>query len=157
MEIRIASLEDLEHLLPLVVGWRDMMQRSYPDDQTLKSSIEGMIASSDTEFFLATGDDGNGLGFIQQRYRFSLWLNALEATLEDLFVSADSRKKGIGARLVQFAIQRAENNGCRSIKLDTNARNRDAIRLYKRMGFLSNSTRFPDSHQLSFEKGLNPK
>ncbi len=155
--IRIASPADLEPLLPLIVDWRNMMQRSYPDEETLRSSIEGMIASSDTEFFLATDDDGKRLGFIQQRCRFSLWLNAPEATLEDLFVETDSRQMGVGARLVQFAISRAEEKGCKSIKLDTNDRNQEAIRLYKRLGFVSNSTRFPDSHQLSFEKGLNPK
>ncbi len=157
MEIRIARPTDLDRLLPLIIGWRDTMQRSYPEDKTLRLSVERLLESDDTEFFLTIDDAGNGLGFVQQRYRFSLWHDAPEATLEDLFVNAENRERGVGAGLVQFAIARAEKKDCRSIKLDTNDRNREAIKLYEKMGFVSNSTRFPDSHQLSFEKGLNPK
>ena len=56
----------------------------------------------------------------------------------------------------RLAIERAKDRGCQTIKLDTDESNHDAIRLYQRTGFLSGSTRFSESRQLSFEKILEP-
>jgi ribosomal protein S18 acetylase RimI-like enzyme len=80
-----------------------------------------------------------------------------EATLEDLFVSPVSRGMDVGARLVRFALVRAEEKGCESVKLDTNESNIEAIQLYEKLGFMSGSTRFPDSRQMSLERTLNPR
>jgi ribosomal protein S18 acetylase RimI-like enzyme len=155
MEIRAASPTDLDLLWPLAAGFRDTLRRNIPDSETLKVSLRRLLASGEAEFFLAIDDTGKAIGYVQQRYRYSIWMSGLEATLEDLFVSADSRGLGVGAELVRFAIRRAEAKGCESIKLDTNESNTEAIHLYERLGFSSGSTRFSDSRQVSFERALN--
>ena len=152
MKIRVANLTDLDSLLKLVTGFRGALKRRLPDDETLKGGLKRLLISGESEFFLAIDDTSNVAGYIQQRYRYSLWLSSLEATLEDLYVSPDTRRQGMGTLLVQYAIERAREKGCRVIKLDTNERNLNAINLYSKLGFSSGSSCHSDSRQLLFEK-----
>ena len=152
MKIRVANLTDLDSLLKLVIGFRGALKRRLPDDETLKGSLKSLLINGESEFFLAIDDSSNVAGYIQQRYRYSLWLSSLEATLEDLYVSPVTRRQGMGTLLVQYAIERAREKGCQAIKLDTNERNLNAINLYSKLGLSSGSSRFSDSRQLLFEK-----
>ena len=131
MLVRIAKLSDLDDLHELVVGFRDHLQRTHPDDASLRKNLGRLVESGDAEFFLTFDEEGSPAGYIQQRYRYSIWLSALEACLEDLFVTPSRRRQGVANGLVQFAIQRASEIGCRSMKLDTNELNHAAISLYK--------------------------
>src|SRR6478736_3077097 len=55
--------------------------------------------------------------------------------LEDVRVAADCRSRGIGERLVQWAIAEAKTRGCNLVELLTHASRVDAQRFYKRLGF----------------------
>jgi len=55
--------------------------------------------------------------------------------LEDVRVAADCRSRGIGERLVQWAIAEAKARGCNLVELLTHASRVDAQRFYKRLGF----------------------
>ena len=157
METRVADLSDLDDLRRLVAGFRGQLKRIHPDDTALEDNLKHLLTTDEAEFLLVFDDTRRAVGYIQQRYRFSVWFGGLEANLEDLFVSEGHRGHGFGTKLTQFAIERAFDRGCRSIKLDTNESNQAAIRIYERLGFWSGSTRFPDSRQLSFEKPLEPR
>ena len=157
LETRVAGPADLDILLPLAAGFRDTLRRSVPDNETLKEGLRHLLTSGEAEFFLAVDDTGTAIGYVQQRYRFSVWTSGPQATLEDLFVSPVGRRKGVGEQLVRFAVVRAEEKGCESVKLDTNESNLEAIQLYEKLGFSSGSTRFSDSRQMSFEKPIDPK
>lgn len=150
----MASLANLDDIQKLVSGFREVLGRSLPDDGTIRGDVESLIKGGDADFLLVYDDTQKAVGYIQQRYRHSLWLNGLEATLEDLFVSSHCRRRGMGTRLVQFAIERAREKGCKAIKLDTSESNRSAIDLYFRLGFSSGSSRFSGTRQLTFEKNL---
>jgi GNAT superfamily N-acetyltransferase len=69
----------------------------------------------------------------------SLWTSALEAELEDVFVVNEARRRGVGRRLVEFAIAHALARGCRAIGLNTNERNIGAL-AYTGSAALSPST-----------------
>lgn len=51
------------------------------------------------------------------------------------FVRSDLRGKGIGSRILDFAIQYFKNIGMEKMRLHVYKDNPDAIRLYKRYGF----------------------
>ena len=155
MQTRVASIADLDDLQNLVCGFRGFLERSGPDAATVRESLKRLLASGEAEFFLAIDDSATAIGYVQQRYRYSLWLNGMEATLEDLYVSPQSRSKGIGTRLVEFGIERARERDCQAIKLDTNEDNQAAMKLYSKLGFLSGASRFHDSRQLSLKKTLS--
>ncbi|MBR0810567.1 GNAT family N-acetyltransferase [Bradyrhizobium diazoefficiens] len=55
--------------------------------------------------------------------------------LEDVRVATDCRSRGIGERLVQWAIAEAKARGCSLVELLTHQTRVDAQRFYKRLGF----------------------
>ncbi|MCK1547424.1 GNAT family N-acetyltransferase [Bradyrhizobium sp. 147] len=55
--------------------------------------------------------------------------------LEDVRVASDCRSRGIGERLVQWAVAEAKARGCNLVELLTHQTRVDAQRFYKRLGF----------------------
>lgn len=84
--------------------------------------------------FLAR-DGGEDVGIAVLRFRPSLWDDADEAYLAELFVLPDRRKRGLGAELMAAVIGLARERGCRYIELGTDENDHDAHRLYERSGF----------------------
>jgi GNAT superfamily N-acetyltransferase len=57
------------------------------------------------------------------------------AQLEAVRVRRDLRNRGIGAQMMQWAIERARERGCFLVQLTTNQKRTDAQRFYARLGF----------------------
>ncbi|MBE6894644.1 MAG: GNAT family N-acetyltransferase [Ruminococcaceae bacterium] len=55
--------------------------------------------------------------------------------LHTLVVSPSCSKKGIGTKMVAFYEQYALQNNCRELRMDTNAKNTIARKLYKKLGY----------------------
>ncbi len=171
IQTRLATPDDLDALVGLVLQWRDLLQHSSLDTDDLRDSIARLLQDPNTDFLVATSPAGSSRstrpktpesrasaenlpGFGQQRYRYSLWLGREEAYLEDIFVVEEARSQGIGTRLMELAIERAKARNCAQIALYTNSANAESIALYERLGFESNTSRFPDSPNFYFVKGL---
>jgi len=138
--VRIATPEDIGCLIPLILAFRNAGD-DFPTEESLQSDLPRLIADQDTEFFIAGSPSHPCLGFLQQRYRHTLWLSAPEAYIEDLFVAQDARRQGIGRCLVEFAVERARSRSCPVISLDTTERNEGAVRLYQGLDFSLRSER----------------
>ena len=132
----VAEPHEAEEVASLLVAFRNHMSSDWPSDNAFLASVERLLEDRDTEFLLAAPDDDSPpAGVLQLRFRFSVWKAAPDGWLEDLFVSADARRAGLGDALVTLAIERARARGARRIELDCNERNTGAQALYERHGF----------------------
>ncbi|MGH8064447.1 MAG: GNAT family N-acetyltransferase [Candidatus Entotheonellia bacterium] len=154
LEIRVASAIDLDALVRLAAAFRDHLGQARPSDVDFRASIAMLLEDAGTEFSLACGARGTALGYVQCRYRYSAWTSALEAELEDVFVVHEARQRGVALRLVEFAIARATVKGCRSIGLNTNERNANALALYRKYGFAAERTLWSGGRQLWLQRWL---
>jgi len=152
--IQIASEENLDALVQVAAAFRDQLERSTPTKEELRKAIGHLLKDEATEFIVAVGGNGQCLGYVQQRYRYSAWLLASEAYLEDLFVMPGARRCGLGVRLLEFALDRATAKGCRLIGLNTNERNEAAVALYQGAGFSCERTHWQEGRQVWFGKEL---
>ena len=122
----------------LLAEFRDWWGRAAPTSESLLASVEHLMAGADAEFLLgSTGPRAGPAGVCQLRFRFSVWHAAQECLLEDLFVREEARRSGLGAALVDAALERARERGCARVELDVNERNQAALALYERLGFSS--------------------
>jgi ribosomal protein S18 acetylase RimI-like enzyme len=156
-EIRVAGPADLACLAAMADGFRRLEGRDAPTEAELAARIAPLLDDPDTEFLVALDTDERCVGFLQQRYRRSIWKRGGDAYLETVFVAERVRRLGLGKALVQAAMERARARGCSMITLDTSERNSRAIALYEGLGFAN--TGGPDSaisggRQLWFERGL---
>jgi ribosomal protein S18 acetylase RimI-like enzyme len=60
---------------------------------------------------------------------------ASRGLIEDVRVASDRRSRGIGERLVQWAVGEARSKGCKLVELLTHHTRTDAQRFYERLGF----------------------
>lgn len=155
-QIRVASETDLDTLIHLAIAFRDHLGQSLPSDTDFRQSIAMLLKDAGTEFVLARDILGTALGYVQLRYRHSMWTSALQAELEDVFVVSEARRRGVGRRLVEFAIAHALARGCRAIGLNTNERNIGALALYRQCGFVAEHVRWEGGRQLWLVRTLEP-
>ncbi len=136
----LAQPDEAETVAALLVAFRDHMGSDWPSSNAFLASVERLVEDHDSEFLLASRDDDSPpSGVLQLRFRFSVWKAAPDAWIEDLFVSADARRAGVGEALLQLAIERAAERGAKRIELDCNEDNAPALALYERHGFSTRS------------------
>jgi ribosomal protein S18 acetylase RimI-like enzyme len=59
------------------------------------------------------------------------------AVIEGVRVDSAMRSRGIGRRMIEWAIERARQRGCGMIQLTSNKTRADAIRFYESLGFVA--------------------
>jgi hypothetical protein len=84
-------------LIHLATAFRDHLGQSLPSDTDFRQSIALLLKDAGTEFVLARDIHGTALGYVQLRYRHSMWTSAPEAELEAVFVVGEARRRGGGA------------------------------------------------------------
>ncbi len=64
------------------------------------------------------------------------------AEIETMHVHPDQRGRGVGAALLNHAVERARALGCYRVQLTSNAAREDAHRFYERLGFVPSHVGF---------------
>ncbi|HXD59870.1 MAG TPA: GNAT family N-acetyltransferase [Thermoleophilaceae bacterium] len=136
--IRLARPEDADDVVRLLIGFRDWWGRDDPPEEAWRRGVPRLLANDLTDVLLGGGDPPTGVAVL--RYRHSLWWDALDCNLEDLFVEESARRTGLGEELVVAAIERAAARGCARVELDVNESNAAAVALYEKLGFTSFSS-----------------
>jgi GNAT superfamily N-acetyltransferase len=122
----------------LIAEFGDWWENPGPGRAEIEAGVERVMAGGDGEYLLGAPDgSGDAAGVCQVRFRWSVWKSAEDCWLEDLFVREDARRTGLGRALVEAAVERARERGCRRIELDVNEDNAPARALYEACGFLS--------------------
>jgi len=131
--IRKASLEDLEGLAALFNGYR-VFYKKESDKAAAKDFLTARIKQKESEIFVAELA-GTLVGFTQLYPLFSstrmkrLWL------LNDLFVDASYRGKGISVQLIDAAKELCRQTNACALMLETEMSNAIGNQLYPRTGF----------------------
>ena len=132
--VRSATPGDQPLLVGLMAGFRDDLGRARPASAEIEAGLVRLVGDPAVNIVVATAGE-RALGYALQRRHFSLWSEGEKAVLEDLFVVASARRRGVGRRLVEASLVAARRAGCRTVSLDVNERNEPANRLLRRLGF----------------------
>jgi ribosomal protein S18 acetylase RimI-like enzyme len=132
----LAGEDEAANVARLMAAFRDHMGSAAPADDDIRATVDRLLRDRATEFLLGAADpDAAPTGVCQLRYRLTVWTGAFDCWLEDLFVEAGARRAGLGRALVEAAVERALERGCKRIDLDVNEDNDNALALYRDMGF----------------------
>ncbi len=96
--------------------------------------VSALLRTGSSDFLLATVGE-RAIGCLQIAYRLSTWQASRYAYLEDVYLTQEARGRGVGTKMLDYALQRAEAQGCESVLLDVRRANNAAQRLYARLGF----------------------
>lgn len=132
MRVRRATSDDFEAVAGL---WRQLDHELPPPVHAGPTDLEkelGEVAEilASELAFLAEHDDGSPAGFALVRLR-----SPRLATLTDLYVHGDVRRRGVGTELARAVVEALRERGVEHVDLDVQAANGIARTLYARWGF----------------------
>ncbi|MBN9547702.1 MAG: GNAT family N-acetyltransferase [Alphaproteobacteria bacterium] len=138
MNIRRAREADVAVIVAMLAD--DPLGRSREDASPLlaQAYLDAFAAiDGDPNQFLAVMTEGDDvIGTLQITFLAGLSLRgAWRGQIEAVRVAANRRGEGLGRRLLDWAIDKCRERGCRVVQLTTNKSRLDAHRFYERLGF----------------------
>ena len=143
-----ATLTDLELLLPMM---RDM-QEDDPwsetfHEPTVRANLAELLANTVYGVAYLVQEENTLIGYLVICFDYSLEYGGKGAWIDELFVEASHRGKGIGTRLLDLAEAASREHNAKFLHLEVN-RGNPAIELYRRRGFA-------DHHRYLMSKALD--
>ncbi|WP_067224009.1 GNAT family N-acetyltransferase [Marinomonas gallaica] len=135
MDIIKASLSELNEAATLFDSYRQFYEQA-ADLNAAEAFIEQRLTSEDSVIFLAKDDTGRAVGFVQLYPSFSSVAMKRTWILNDLYVTPESRQKGIAKALLSHCEQYARTTHAQAIRLATAVSNSSAKALYESLGYL---------------------
>ncbi len=134
-EISIANMIDIPILIELLTDLFTQDIEFVPDSIKQKSGLEAIITNPEIGEILVIKDDDRIVGMISLLYSISTALGGKVATLEDMIIHQDYRRKGLGSELLGRAIEFSKERNCLRLTLLTDFNNDVAIQFYQQFGF----------------------
>ena len=135
---RNATADDLPFIVAIYVEDAMIRTDDDPAEAMSKPYLDALAAiDADPNQILAVAElDGERVGTIQVTFvpginRRGMW----KGLIEGVHISAAHRNKGLGAELVDWALERCRERGCGMAQLTSNKKRLDAHRFYERHGW----------------------
>jgi GNAT superfamily N-acetyltransferase len=136
--IRPATLSDLKAVKDL---FQDLIGHSLSDEDVINRMTH--IQNSLIDSLYVYDLDDNIIGVLAFRIRENIEENTRFGEISALVVDSESRKKGIGKKLMEYAEQLAHENGCIGTWLVSGfGREEQAHPFYKELGYTITGARF---------------
>ncbi|MET0580528.1 MAG: GNAT family N-acetyltransferase [Pseudoxanthomonas sp.] len=132
-KIRRANVEDADAVAPLFDLYRSFYQQ--PSDLALARRFIGERLQREQSVILLAELDRKPVAFTQLFPSFSSVRAGRSWILNDLYVHACARRKGIARALLDAAADFARIDGAIRLELETDPDNRSAQSLYRHMGW----------------------
>ena len=136
--VRQATVDDLGLLVPLFDTYRQFY-REAADPKGAREFLLRRFEHNQSVIFLAL-DGSSAIGFTQLYPSFSSTAMARILILNDLFVTADARRRGTGAALLDAAARYGRSIGAARLELSTELTNTTAQALYEGAGWELDTT-----------------
>jgi ribosomal protein S18 acetylase RimI-like enzyme len=144
MDVRPATVDDVEHVLPMVdkiaAMHKEMDPAKYAYLDNVGSMYEGWLEerAGDPRSVFLVADAGERLaGFLIATVNSEIPIYHIEeyGFIHDLWVDEDYRHEGVARQLVTLALERFKAIGVEQVRCDTASANTVARSLFERCGF----------------------
>lgn len=151
LDIRLGGPRDGQAIGQLLDAFNREFDDPTPGPAVLAARLERLIAAGDTVVLLiGAGPDGIAV----LRFRPSIWSDALECYLAELYVVPPRRGRGLGRALMNAAIDLARERGADYMDLNTSETDVAARRLYESFGFSNTEGRADGPVTYYYERDL---
>ena len=134
------TVEEVTEVTPELVEAFERLtpQLSKSNPPPTETELREIVHSRATVLFMARDDDGRYIGTLT----LALFLipTARRAWIEDVIVDESARGKGVGEALNRAALDRAKQEGAKTVDLTSRPSREAANRLYQRIGFKARDT-----------------
>ena len=131
--IRKGNKEDLPQVFDLIMELAEFEKAPHEVDNTVEQMMEDGFGKQPVFGFIVAVLDEKIIGLSLYYYRYSTWKGKL-LYLEDLIVTEEYRKNGIGKRLLDATVREALKLNCTGMQWQVLDWNEPAIEFYKKLG-----------------------
>jgi ribosomal protein S18 acetylase RimI-like enzyme len=150
---RVATVADAATAAQLLVDFNTEYGDPVPGTPWLTDRIADLIhQGSTTVVLIETAGSADGVAVM--RFRPSLWEDADECYLAELYVRPPLRGRGLGRQLLTAAMRHASERGATYMDLATTNQDIAAVALYESVGFDRHERRGPDTISYYYEIDL---
>ena len=132
--LRPAESSDLALVLKLLQGLYDSDQIPFDAAKATRALAELQADPSQGSAWLVESG-GAAVGYAVLTFGFSLEFGGRYALLDELFILADHRSRGVGRQVLSRLEQICRGLGLMALRLEVGRTNHAARRLYERVGF----------------------
>ncbi|MGX7666662.1 GNAT family N-acetyltransferase [Flavobacterium pedocola] len=138
MDIEIKKINSSENEIVIELFDKYRIFYKQPSDIELaKTYIKERLEQNEAQIYVAyVKENPKPIGFTLLYPKFSSVSAKKNWHIGDLYVEIDQRKKGIGEKLLNTALNFAKNDGANFISLNTATDNYSAQKLYESFGFV---------------------
>ncbi|WP_084259330.1 GNAT family N-acetyltransferase [Microtetraspora malaysiensis] len=135
VSFRTARREDVPAILAMLDDDPVAAARESVEGTDVMAAFEAIDADPRNELIVAE-EDGQVVGTFQLTFIPGLSRRGAErAQIEAVRVATPHRNRGVGRRMMEWAVERARERGCRLVQLTTDKVRHDAHRFYASLGF----------------------
>ena len=145
--IKQLQIENLAQLVPLFDEYMVFYEK---ESNPLKHEayLRERIENNEATVFIAYDNNDQPVGFVLNYHSFSSTALGRIIVLNDLYVSATERNKGIGQRMIDRTLELAKELGAVRVDLGTAKTNIQAQGLYEKIGFAQDTEFYSYSYSL---------
>jgi len=140
LKMRLASQDDVRAIRAMLGDDKLGQSREDMSEAGLEKynqAFEAIIDSTGNQLWVAESD-GEVVGTWQVTYIPYLSRGGnVRCLIEAVRTASNRRGEGIGARMMEFALDQARQHGCQLAQLTTDKTRQDAHRFYRKLGFVA--------------------
>lgn len=134
IKIRKSVKKDAKEVIRLIKELADFEKLDPPDSKAIRRLIKDMYSKNSPIKVLVAETAGKLIGYAFYFYTYSTFLAKETLYLEDVYVSADYRKSGVGKMFFIELKKAAKKNKCGRMEWHVLDWNVNAINFYKNLG-----------------------
>lgn len=131
-DARPAAVDDLAEVAAMLDAFNREFDSPTPGTAAIEARLRALAGSPDLAVLVA-GAPIAGVAVLS--FRPSVWEVGPAVLLEELYVRPAQRNRGIGAALLEAAVDLARSRGAAALEINVDEGDVDAQRFYRRHGF----------------------
>jgi GNAT superfamily N-acetyltransferase len=133
IKIRKSIKKDSKEVIRLIKELADFEKLDPPNATAIRNLIKDMYSKNSPVKVLVAEAEGKLVGYAFYFYTYSTFLAKKTLYLEDVYVSSDYRKSGIGKMFFKELMKAAKKNKCGRMEWHVLDWNTNAIKFYKNL------------------------
>ncbi len=139
--IRRAQQKDLSAIVELIANdelgrLRENFKTPLPEQYL--NAFDRINSDQHQELMVMLNDSGDIIGTLQLSFiQYLTYQGGIRAQIEAVRVHENYRNKGIGKKLIQWAIDRAKQKEAHVVQLTTDKKRNAAVQFYEKLGFIA--------------------
>jgi GNAT superfamily N-acetyltransferase len=143
LTVRRATATDVPAIVAMLADDPLGATRESPDDLTPYQEAFAVVDADPHQFLAVAERAGHLVGTLQLTFLPGLARKgATRAQIEAVRVASTERGSGLGATLMEWAVDQARARGCALVQLTSDVARTDAHRFYERLGFTASHVGF---------------